>query len=104
VGPRAGVDRYGKPRPPPPTGIQSPDRPARSQSLYRLSHPAHSFNPFNADLNLISHLLALLGAHHILHVSRIRVKMCINSVSFRLQDLKIPSVTMNTDTTKADDV
>jgi len=24
-----------------PTGIRSPDRPARSQSLYRLSHPAH---------------------------------------------------------------
>ena len=26
----------------PPTGIRSPDRPARSQSLYRLSYPAHS--------------------------------------------------------------
>jgi hypothetical protein len=25
----------------PPTGIQSPDRPARSQSLYRLIYPAH---------------------------------------------------------------
>jgi len=32
------------------------------------------FNPLNAELNLICHLLALLGAHHILHVSRIRVK------------------------------
>jgi hypothetical protein len=30
-------------------------------------------NPFNADLNPICHLLALLGTHHILHVSRIRV-------------------------------
>jgi hypothetical protein len=30
-------------------------------------------NPLNAKLNPISHLLALLGAHHILHVSRIRV-------------------------------
>jgi len=28
----------------------------------------------NAVLNPICHLLALLGAHHILHVSRIRVK------------------------------
>ena len=28
----------------PPTGIRSPDRPARSQSLYRLSYTAHSFN------------------------------------------------------------
>ena len=26
----------------PPTGIQPPDRPARSQSLYRLSYPAHA--------------------------------------------------------------
>jgi hypothetical protein len=31
------------------------------------------FNPINADLNPICHLLALLGARHILHVSRIRV-------------------------------
>jgi len=30
-------------------------------------------NPLNAELNPICHLLALLGAHHILHVSRIRV-------------------------------
>jgi hypothetical protein len=28
----------------------------------------------NAELNPICHLLALLGAHHIIHVSRIRVK------------------------------
>jgi len=31
------------------------------------------FNPLNPELNPICHLLALLGAHHILHVSRIRV-------------------------------
>jgi len=31
------------------------------------------FNPLNAELNPICHLLALLAAHHILHVSRIRV-------------------------------
>ena len=29
-------------------------------------------NPLNAELNPICHLLALLGAHHILHVSRVR--------------------------------
>ena len=33
-----------------------------------------TFNPLNAELNPICHLLALLGAHHILHISRIRVK------------------------------
>ena len=32
-------------------------------------------NPLNAELNPICHLLALLGAHHILHVSRVRVKL-----------------------------
>jgi hypothetical protein len=31
-------------------------------------------NPLNAELNSICHLLALLGAHHILHIGRIRVK------------------------------
>jgi len=31
-------------------------------------------NPLNAELNPICHLLALLGAQHIFHVSRIRVK------------------------------
>ena len=31
------------------------------------------FNTLNVELNPICHLLALLGAHHILHVSRIRV-------------------------------
>jgi hypothetical protein len=33
-----------------------------------------NINPLNAELNPTCHLLALLGAHHILHVSRIRVK------------------------------
>jgi hypothetical protein len=31
-------------------------------------------NPLNAELNPLCHLLALLRAHPILHVSRIRVK------------------------------
>jgi len=31
------------------------------------------FNPLNAELNPICHLLTLLVAHHILHVSRVRV-------------------------------
>jgi hypothetical protein len=36
-----------------------------------------TINPLNAELNFICHLLTLLGAHHILHVSRIRVKLQI---------------------------
>jgi len=31
-------------------------------------------NPLNDKLSPVCHLLALLGAHHILHVSGIRVK------------------------------
>ena len=31
-------------------------------------------NPLNPELNPVCYLLALLGAHHFLHVSRIRVK------------------------------
>ena len=34
----------------------------------------HAINPLNPELNPICYLLALLGAHHFLHVSRIRVK------------------------------
>jgi len=34
----------------------------------------NNFNPLNAELNPICYLLALLGAHHFLHISRIRVK------------------------------
>jgi hypothetical protein len=32
------------------------------------------FNPLNDELNVICHLLAILGVHPIFHVSRIRVK------------------------------
>jgi len=38
------------------------------------------FNPLKPELNPICYLLALLGAYHFLHVSRIRVKL----LTFRL--------------------
>ena len=38
-----------------------------------LKRVSKCINPSNAELNPICHVLALLGAHHILHVSRIRV-------------------------------
>jgi len=37
-------------------------------------------NPLNPELNPICYLLALLGAHHFIHVSRLRVKL----LTFRL--------------------
>jgi hypothetical protein len=36
-------------------------------------HPFQFIDPFNAELNSNCHLLALLGAHHIFHVSGLRV-------------------------------
>jgi len=39
----------------------------------------NSINPLNHELNPIWYLLALFGAHHFLHVSRIRIK----SLTFR---------------------
>jgi len=44
----------------PPTGIQYPDRPTRSQSLYRLSYPAHG----QAKASLVMIVLLLIKQHH----------------------------------------
>jgi len=44
---------------------------------------SHLVNPLNAELNPICYLLALLGAHHFLHVSRISVKDVKMVCSFR---------------------
>jgi hypothetical protein len=53
----------------------------RAETRFRLSAKRTSpFNPLNPELNTICHFLALLGAHHFLHVSRIRVKL----LTFRL--------------------
>jgi len=35
----------------------------------------YQLNPLNAKLNPICHLLALLGAHHIFHISGLRVNI-----------------------------
>ena len=39
----------------------------------------YALNPLNAELNPICHLLALLGAHHIFHISGLRVNICYPS-------------------------
>ena len=44
----------------------------RNTPFRQTSFPIN-FNPLNAELNPICHLLALVGAHHMLHVSRVRV-------------------------------
>ena len=50
----------------------------RSLSSYHILY--NQVNPLNPELNPICYLLAILGAHHFLHVSRIRVKL----LTFRL--------------------
>jgi len=45
-----------------------------------------SINPLNAELNPICHLLALLEAHHILHVSRVRVNLCLLKLQLFFKD------------------
>ena len=46
----------------------------RGVELTTYPQSSAKFNPLNAELNPIRHLLALLGAHHILYVGRIRFK------------------------------
>jgi len=48
-----------------------------------------SLNPLNAELNPICHLLALLGAHSIFHVSRIRVKRHASKVQNTIIFIKV---------------
>jgi hypothetical protein len=43
------------------------------------------FNPLNAELNPICHLLAFYGTHHILHINRIRGK---NGYQSRISTVK----------------
>ena len=47
-----------------------------------------TINPLNAKFNPICHLLALLGAHHILHVSRIRVNVAVYLRAHQLKNLE----------------
>jgi hypothetical protein len=45
-------------------------------------------NPLDAELNPICHLLALLGARHILHVGVLRVKEKVRQWSFKEEALE----------------
>jgi hypothetical protein len=56
------------------TDFQLPSTYTRPVSFVDVPWPFLHFNPLNAELNPICHLLALLVVHHFLHVSRIRVK------------------------------
>ena len=55
------------------------------------AHHQEHINPLNTELNPICHLLALLGAHPILHVSGIRVN-CIYSFWYYTRVSLLPAV------------
>ena len=57
------------------TGRRTVAQSAVLQALLTDTFTHSGFNPLNPELNPICYLLALLGAHHFFHVSRIRVKL-----------------------------
>jgi len=50
-----------------------------TRGIYSIIYRFEKFNPLNAELNPICHLLTLLGAHPIFHISRIRVNCTVYS-------------------------
>jgi len=55
-------------------GMRRPSPTEGGGEVCSAKNKQRGFDPLNAELNPIYYLLTLLGAHHILHVSRIRVK------------------------------
>ena len=66
---------------------------------------SEGIKPLNAELNPICYLLALLGAHHFLHVSRIRVqsltlKLIMSYIYIYIYGAPIPDVSRSHTTTQ----
>jgi len=71
-----------------PSSIRECRTSAFSMSFHRTwTQYSGDFNPLNAELNPIYHPLALLGAHHLLHISRIRVKGHFNPLNAELNPI-----------------
>ena len=73
MGLRAGLDWCGKSRP---TGIRSPNRPARRQLLYRLRYPAHCLHVLLSIMMIVFLLFAFIRAE-LLCVSYISISLCV---------------------------
>ena len=58
----------------------APNNTSKWQMGFNSALKGLTFNPLNAELNPTCHLLALLGTHPILHISRIRVKNCASYI------------------------
>jgi hypothetical protein len=68
----------------------APTSDVRASTIMFLPVLEELLNPLNAKLNPICHLLAMLGAHPILHVSRIRVKAKTKFRGYRVVGSEIP--------------
>jgi hypothetical protein len=76
-------------------GVITENGPLRTTAmLFRKTN----LNSLKAELNSICHLLALLGAHLILYVSRIRVKFLLCATGMSSMDLKCDIYRVNTKT------
>ena len=75
VGPRVSLSVFGDERIFCYDGIRTAVSSACSLNALPIMLAWPHFNPLNPELNPICYLLALLGAYHFLHVSRIRVKI-----------------------------
>jgi len=60
--------------------LQTNQKDLKLHCTHRLLRYADDVNPLNTELNPICHLLEFLGAHHILHVNRIRFNIWGGSV------------------------
>ena len=60
----------------------------REESIWgRYNQHGNNINPLNAELNPICHFLALAGAHHFVHVSRLRVNTYFSDTGYKYATL-----------------
>jgi hypothetical protein len=83
MGPRTGLDVCEKSRP---TGIQSPDRPARSQSLYRLSYIVVKENIKQKTAESYTKLTKFESVHGFICPSSLRTVIWLKNCSKRTQN------------------
>ena len=85
------------PKTSPPTGLRSPDRPARSELLYRLSYPGPEVQCINGNLYLwndLNYLLTQTSVQAFVPVcSRVATKVCsIRSCSLQCRNSRHPQL------------
>ena len=77
-----------------PRGVEVKGTKRAACAVFRVFCEAEQhIEPLNAELNPICHLLTLLGAHHIFHVCRIRVKQGNRPLNIRTDTQPPPTGT-----------